>query len=45
MHAHLRLPTEQKLHVIHARLACPDADESVTSVAVAHFSNLGNFAH
>ena len=36
--------TEQKLHTIRAKLASADASESVTSLAVAYFPNLGNFA-
>ncbi len=36
--------TEQKLHIVRARLANADASESVTSLAVAYFPNLGDFA-
>ena len=36
--------TEQKLHAIHAKLTRADASESVTSLAVAYFPNLGDFA-
>jgi len=36
--------TEQKLHTIHAKLSNADACESVTSLAVAYFPNLGDFA-
>ncbi len=36
--------TAQKLHKIHAKLICADGIESVTSLAVAYFANLGDFA-
>ena len=36
--------TEQKLHTIRTTLAKADASESVTSLAVAYFPNLGDFA-
>ena len=36
--------TEQKLHKIHANLSSADASESITSLAVAYFPNLGDFA-
>jgi AraC-like DNA-binding protein len=36
--------TVQKLHAIRAKLANADTSESVTSVAVAYFPNLGDFA-
>lgn len=36
--------TVQKLHTIRAKLASADAGESVTSLAVAYFPNLGDFA-
>jgi AraC-like DNA-binding protein len=35
---------EQKLHIIHAKLAKADAAETVTSLAGAYFPNLGDFA-
>ena len=35
---------EQKLHTIRTTLAKADASESVTSLAVAYFPNLGDFA-
>jgi transcriptional regulator GlxA family with amidase domain len=36
--------TEQKLHAIRAKLANADTPESITSLAVAYFPNLGDFA-
>jgi transcriptional regulator GlxA family with amidase domain len=36
--------TVQKLHAIRAKLANADTSESVTSLAVAYFPNLGDFA-
>ena len=36
--------TEQKLHTVRAKLANAEAFESDTSLAVAYFPNLGNFA-
>jgi AraC-like DNA-binding protein len=36
--------TVQKLHAIRAKLTNADASESVTSLAVAYFPNLGDFA-
>jgi transcriptional regulator GlxA family with amidase domain len=36
--------SKQKLHKIHAKLLAADDSESVASLAVAYFPNLGDFA-